>query len=94
MSEQNQQGNRMAFRLAFRVEGDWWVAYYAVPHSMEGAVELGRIAMRIVEKTNRKEAFMAIMRDAISDFMLEVLGQRPDDFITQAAPEHERAGRA
>lgn len=81
-------------RLAFRVEGDWWVAYYAMPDTMEGAVELARIAMRLVQDRARKEAFMAIMRDAIADFLQDVSGNRPDDFITRAAPEHERAGRA
>ncbi len=90
MTEEKQQVGR----LAFRVEGDWWVAYYAVPSTMEGAIELGRIAMRLVQDRARKEAFMAIMRDAISDFMADVFGQRPDDFITSRAPEHERSGRA
>jgi hypothetical protein len=32
-------------RLAMRHEGMWWVAYYAMPSTMEGAVELARIAM-------------------------------------------------
>lgn len=81
-------------RLAFRVEGDWWVAYYAAPTTMEGALELGRIAMRLVEDNGRKTAFMDIMRTAISDFMQDIFGQRPADFITSPAPEHERAGRA
>ena len=81
-------------RLAFRVEGDWWAAYYAKPDSMEGAFELGRIAMRLVQDRARKEAFMTIMRDSISDFMQDIWGQRPDGFITSDAPEHERSGRA
>jgi hypothetical protein len=81
-------------RLAFRVEGDWWVCYYAAPDTMDGAFELGRIAMRLVEDRARKEAFMAIFRDALSTFMQDMFGQRPDDFRIEAAPEHERAGRA
>lgn len=81
-------------RIAMRAEGDWWVSYYAMPDTMDGAIELGRIAMRLVQDRSRKEAFMAIMRDAISEFMEDTLGKRPDDFITSAAPAHERSGRA
>lgn len=81
-------------RLAFRVEGDWWVAYYALPDTMQDAIKLGTIAMRLVQDRSRKEAFMAIMRDAIGDFMEATMGQRPDDFIVENAPEHERSGRA
>jgi hypothetical protein len=81
-------------RIAMRVEGNWWVAYYAEPTTMDGAIELGRIAMRLVQDRARKEAFMAIMRDAISEFMEATVGKRPDDFITSGAPEHERSGRA
>jgi len=81
-------------RIAMRVEGDWWVAYYAMPTTMDGAIELSRIAMRLVQDRARKEAFMAIMRDAISEFMEDTLGKRPDNFITSAAPQHERSGRA
>jgi hypothetical protein len=81
-------------RIAMRVEGDWWVAYYALPTTMDGAIELGRIAMRLVQDRSRKEAFMAIMRDAVSEFVEDTLGKAPDDFIISAAPEHERSGRA
>jgi hypothetical protein len=90
MSDEKQQVGR----LAFRVEGDWWVAYFASTDTMQDAIELGRIAMRLVQDQGRKVAFMDIMRSAISDYMQDVFGRRPDDFITRQAPEHERAGRA
>ncbi len=81
-------------RLALRVEGDWWVAYYALPATMDGAIELGRIAMRLVQDRARKEAFMALMRDAIEEFIAEMFDGQSPDWITATAPEHERAGRA
>lgn len=90
MSDERQQVGR----IAFRVEGDWWVAYYAKPNTMDDAIELGRIAMRLVYDPGRKEQFMAIMRGAVGEFMQDVFGKEPDGFSVQAAPEHERAGRA
>ena len=81
-------------RLALRVEGDWWVAYYALPQTMDGAIELARIAMRLVQDRARKEAFMALMRDAIQEFIADMFDGAAPDWVTTAAPEHERAGRA
>lgn len=80
-------------RLALRVEGDWWVAYFAKPATMEGAIELARIAMRLVQDRARKEAFMALMRDAVDEFLQDIYGER-GDWHTRGAPEHERSGRA
>ena len=81
-------------RLAFRVEGDLWVAYYALPDTMDEALFLGSIRMAIVQKTEAKHAFMAIMRDAMSDILEEQFGERPDwpDPHGRPAPEHERSG--
>jgi hypothetical protein len=69
-------------RLAFRVEGDWWVAYYALPTTMDGAMEMARIRMALVQDQDRK-----------NDFMGEMTGETPE-FLTRSAPEHERSGRA
>ena len=80
-------------RVAMRVEGDWWVAYYAMPDTMHGADELGRIRMVIVQDRARKTAFMGLMMEFIAELLRAATGKRPD-FITSAAPEHERAGRA
>lgn len=82
-------------RLAMRVEGDWWVAYYAQQHTMEGALILGTISMAIVANKARKDAFMALMQAAISDLLsvaggLHVHWPNPP----QRAPESERSGRA
>lgn len=81
-------------RLAMRVEGEWWVAYYATTDSMKEALELGRIRMPFVQDWQRKEIFMAMMRDAASDILKEVTGVTPEWGGPVRAPEHERAGRA
>ena len=80
----------VAGRIALRVEGNWWVAYYAVPGTMEGAVELARIHMMIVDDPMRKEAFMQILQTYIADFIEAKTGHRPDHFDRDGAPESER----
>ena len=81
-------------RLALRHEGDCWNAYYAMPDTMDGAVLLGSIAMRfVVDNIDRKNAFMDMMRSAVSDLFEEQTGVRPiwpDG--PQTAPESERSG--
>jgi hypothetical protein len=81
-------------RLAMRVEGDWWAAYYAMPHTMEGALLLGRIQMAFVQSYERQGRFMLLMRDAVGDLIEQSTGVRPVWPNPPAvAPEHERAGR-
>ncbi len=83
-------------RLAMRVEGDWWVAYYALPDKMDDALELARIRMAFVQEISAKEIFLALMRDAVGAIIKEVTGQDghwPEP-LGQPAPEHERSGRA
>ena len=41
-------------RLAMRVEGKLWVAYYALPNTMKGAIFLGSVQMRFVQDDVRK----------------------------------------
>ena len=82
-------------RLALRVEGDNWNAYYAMPHTMDGAVALSSIKMAIVAKPELKQAFMDLMRAAVSNIIEERIGVKPEwPHDPQRAPEHERAGRA
>ena len=80
-------------RLAMRHEGAMWNAYYALTETMDGAIFLGSIAMRFVADVESKNAFLSMMRDAVSDLIEEQTGQRPTwpDGV-QRAPEHERAG--
>lgn len=80
-------------RLALRHEGTMWNAYYALPGTMDGAIFLGSIAMRFVADPARKNAFMAMMREAVSDLIEEQTGERPTwPDGPQPAPQHERAG--
>ena len=83
-------------RLALRSEGDLWVAYYALPASMEGAIFLGSIQLRFVQDKVRKAVFMGLMREAVSDIFEEITGERPTwpEPEGQPAPEHERGGNA
>ncbi len=82
-------------RLAMRQEGDNWVAYYALEDTMEGAIFLGSIVMKAVyPNKERKNAFMDMMRDIVADIIEENTGVRPEWGGAEAAPEHEKAGRA
>ena len=82
-------------RLAFREEGEWWKAYYAMPHTMDRAILIGQIGMKFVSNTKqareRKREFMLLMQAVFSDLAEEVLGARPSwPEPPQPAPEHER----
>ena len=81
-------------RLSFRVEGDWWVAYAAPLTTMDGAVTLAKIHMAAVRAKPRKEAFMALMRDIIDDYIRDTFRQEATWGEPEVAPEHERSGRA
>ncbi len=83
-------------RLALRHEGDLWNAYYAMPGTMQGAIFLGSISMRLVPSgSKRYHAFMDLMRDAMTDLIEETIGQRPVwPEGPQPAPENERGGNA
>jgi hypothetical protein len=82
-------------RLAMRHEGKFWNAYYALPNTMDGAILLGSIAMRFVANPDRKERFMAMMKEAVSDIIAERTGATPTwPDGPQPAPQHERAGHS
>ena len=76
-------------RLAFRVEGDLWVAYYALPDTMHDALPLAFIAMTCVKRPERKEAFMDLMRNIVADIIEVRTGERPT-MKTRPAPFWER----
>ncbi len=82
-------------RLAMRQEGENWVAYYAMPDTMEGAIFLGAIHMGAVRKNQkRKLEFMTMMREVVADILEETTGVRPTWDEPHLAPEHERSGSA
>ncbi len=82
---------RLPGRLAFRVEGPFWVAYYALPDTMEDAVVLGTIRVAHVNNPQRRAVFMELMKDAVSDMLEDIIGARPEwPFPPEVAPDHER----
>lgn len=82
-------------RLALRVEGDNWVAYYALLDSMVDAIPLGSIRMAAIrDNPARKEAFFGLMREVVADLFEETQGERPTWGKPKPAPEHERGGNA
>jgi hypothetical protein len=88
-------GEKKIGRLALRHEGTLWVAYYAMPDTMDGAIFLGSIAMTIVTKSPaRKLMFADLMKEGVADIIEAKTGVRPfwpDGF--KPAPESERGGQ-
>ena len=82
---------RQIGRIALRVEGKMWNAYYAMPDTMEGALWLGSIAMAAVSDKRRKQAFMDLMRDAVGDIIADQTGEHPGWNEPVNAPEHEKS---
>jgi hypothetical protein len=83
-------------RIALRVEGDNWNAYYALPGTMEGALWIGSIAREfVVSNPERKRAFIEMMVDCVSDIIEQATGTRPalGAYDVIVGPEHERTGR-
>ena len=82
-------------KLALRVEGNWWVAYYAIDHhSMERSVELARLHMKHAEHPERRQQFMDLVQECVADVIEEVTGTRPEWNKPRPAPESERSGNA
>lgn len=81
-------------RLAFRVEGDKWVAYYALPDTMEGAIWLGSIHMGAVRESDAREAFKELMKLAVAQLFAQRGATVAGWGGETRAPEHERSGSA
>lgn len=82
-------------RLALRVDGENWIAYYAMLGTMDRAIMLGSIRMSIVTKSPaRKQEFMDLMQEVVADLIEEAVGERPNWNRPQGAPENERSGNA
>jgi hypothetical protein len=88
------KGSYQVGRLAFRVEGDNWCCYYAKPGTMEGAALMATIAVGLVRDPERKQMFMDLMKHALSDFIEDSTGHRPEIWNEKTAPEDERSGSA
>lgn len=85
---------RAPFRLAMRVEGDWWNAYMAGTDTMDGATLLASVRMTLVATPAERDAYLAAIRALFLKAAGDVLGTKLGDGEIRPAPEHERAGRA
>jgi hypothetical protein len=95
MSEDTSKNVQQVGRLAFRAEGDMWVAYYAQPDTMDDAITLGSLRLAIaVHSSEAKQAFIDLMTTAVGDQVELAVGVRPTWGAPATGPEHERAGRA
>lgn len=65
-------------RLALREQDGWWVAYYAMKDTMEGAIELARIKMQLVLDKDSKRQYMDAMRDILGRSLADIVGAKPD----------------
>ena len=84
---------KVPVRLAMRHEGNYWNAYLAKGDTMEGARLLGSIMFAVIERnTERRQAFLDIMKDCVADAVERAFGQRPDMGDEGPAPESERSG--
>jgi hypothetical protein len=84
-----------AGRLALRIEGEFWNAYFAASNTMENAFLLGSIRIAAVaDNPERKQAFIKLMSDFTADVLEKIIGVRPDAMKVQTAPQHERSGNA
>lgn len=81
-------------RLAFRQEGNYWQAYYALTDTMEDAIPLSSIPMVLAQYPDVKEAFISLMQLCMNKSIEEVIGETPEWKESQKAPEHERSGNA
>jgi hypothetical protein len=82
-------------RLAMRVEGNSWNAYWAPSQTtMEGAVFLGSIHMAAAQHAEFRQAFLALMQRAFGTLVEEWTGSPAEWDIPRPRSEHERSGEA
>jgi hypothetical protein len=90
------QEKRIYYRLAFREEGDRVVCYYALPDTMEGALELSSMRLGIMQRVPQLfPQWQQLMQTVMDHANREILGiENPAEWEFTPAPEHERAGKA
>lgn len=80
-------------RLAFRTEGDFVNCYFTRRETMEGALLLGSMKVTICQK-GFFEPWTELMQQILAKAVLDSTGIEKVTMMREAAPEHERAGRA
>lgn len=87
------EGMQQIGRLAMRAEGSLWNAYYAMTDTMDEALFLGSIRLAAIsDNPTRKQAFMDMMRDMVSEILTGIAGTAPAWAGPVEAPESERGG--
>jgi hypothetical protein len=85
---------QMAMRLAIREEGEFVNAYHAAPNTMEGAMLVGSIRAAILRQhRDIWQDWKNLMTRAYQVVIHDVTGIHAE-MNEQAAPEHEKSGRA
>lgn len=85
----------VAFRVALRVEGKWWVAYLAHMDTMVGAVEMARCLIGPAKDHKRaKKAFMDLAMIMVEIATRATGGEVESWNDPVPAPESERSGNA
>jgi len=79
-------------RLALRDEGDRWTAYFADQDTMDDAIWLGSVLLKLVENPERRQQFIDLMTCWVADLLQPLCGERPTWNGPQTAPKHERRG--
>lgn len=95
MNKKHKRVLQQVGRVAFRHEGDYWNAYYALPDTMDGALLIASIHMGAVsggDNEFRKIAFMELAKGIANDILRAAGHPITMDGQPHAAPEHERAG--
>lgn len=82
-------------RLALRVEGEWWNGYWAPRQdSMDGAIHIGSVRLRLAQNPKVKQAFIDLMTTAFGVAVKDATGLTATWGDPVGAPENERAGNA
>ena len=81
-----------AARLAIRDEGEWIVAYYALPHTMDGAIEVSRLSSGIADEDGAVvfQAWKGALGEWISRMLERVTGIKVTHLDEVPPPGHER----
>lgn len=78
-------------RLALRDEGEFWVAYYAKPNTMDGAIKLGSIRLHLIKENEElRSEFMTMMKNTVSASIETITGKSAIWTNERIAPGHER----
>lgn len=94
MSAADTRGQQMAFRIALRREGDKINSYLATMGTMENALFLGCLSYQVACVPGAFEGFQVLMQNTVSHLTKQLLGEDVASFVSQDAPEHEKAGHA